>query len=288
MHTHGYFGPESITWKIGQESILLLGGARAVLMQLAHPLVAMGVSEHSSYMTNPFKRTEHTFLLGQMLTFGTTTTARQAARTINSLHKHVHGTLSAEAGAYSKDTPYCARDPKLLLWVHATLADTILRIYPLFVGPLTHDEQNQYYQESKTMGYLLGLTEGDMPSTVDDLYAYVQNMVYSNQLAATPQARQLVRQVLYPPIPDVLRPILHFNLYVTSALLPQPVRELYGLEWSTKRQQVFDLAAIGIRNTYPHLPDGLRVLPITRRMMRKQEEIRKQVVWHPVSGMQHW
>lgn len=267
MQKHGYFGSESMTWKIGQESILLLGGARAVLMQLAHPLVAMGVSEHSSYMTKPFQRTEHTFVLGQMLTFGNTATARKAAHTINTLHKHVSGTLPVDAGAFAQDTAYNARDPKLLLWVHATLADTILRIYPLFVGPLTYDEQNQYYQESKMMGHLLGLTNADMPSTVDDLYEYVHDMVYSNQLAATPQARQIVRQVLYPPLPNVLRPLLHLNLHITTALLPQPVREIYGLEWNAKRQKVFDITAIGIRNTYPRLPDKVRVIPITKRMM---------------------
>ncbi len=276
MQKHGYFGSESITWKIGQEFILLLGGARAVLMQLAHPLVALGVSEHSSYLTDPLQRTEHTFLLGQMLTFGPTATARQAARTINSLHKHVHGTLPMDAGAYAHNTYYSARDPKLLLWVHATLADTILRTYPLFVGPLTYEEQNQYYQESKMMGYLLGLTKADMPSTVNDLYAYVHDMVYSNQLAATPQAKQIVQQVLYPPIPNVLRPLLHLNVQITSALLPQPVREIYGLTWGSKRQKAFDIAAIGIRKTYPHFPDKLRVFPITRGMMRQEEKKKKE------------
>jgi len=270
VQKHGYFGSDSMTWKIGQESILLLGGARAVMMQLAHPLVALGVGEHSSYMMKPFQRTEHTFLLGQMLTFGTTATARQAARTINTLHKHVHGTLPVDAGAYSQNTPYSAHDPKLLLWVHATLTDTILRTYPLFVGPLTYEEQNQYYQESKLMGYLLGLTHADMPSTVNDLYAYVRDMVYSNQLAATPHARQIVRQVLYPPIPDMLRPILHFNLHITNALLPQPVRELYGLEWDTKRQKIFDIEVLGIRSTYARLPNKLRVFPITSRLMYQQ------------------
>ena len=216
MQQHGYFGSESMTWRIGKESILLLGGARAVLMQLAHPLVALGVSEHSSYLIDPFKRTEHTFLLGQMLTFGTTATARQAARTINTLHKHVYGTLPVEAGAYSSNTPYRARDPKLLLWVHATLADTILHIYPLFVGPLTHQEQNQYYQESKMMGYLLGLTPSDMPSTVDDLHAYVHDVVYSNQLAATPQARRIVQQVLY------------------QRVARKPLHSMHGDEWQQR------------------------------------------------------
>lgn len=276
MQKHGYFGSESITWKIGQESILLLGGARAVLMQLAHPLVALGVSEHSSYLTEPFQRTEHTFLLGQMLTFGTTATARQAARTINSLHKHVHGTLPMDAGAYAQNTHYSARDPKLLLWVHATLADTILRTYPLFVGPLTYEEQNQYYQESKMMGYLLGLTKADMPSTVNDLYTYVHDIVHSNQLAATPQAREIVQQVLYPPVPAALRPLLHLNLHITNALLPQPVREIYGLEWGPKRQKAFDIATISIRKTYPHLPNTFRVFPITRRMMHQEEKKKKE------------
>ena len=122
------------------------------------------------------------------------------------------------------------------------------------------------------MGYLLGLAHSDMPSTVNDLYAYVHDMVYSNQLAATPQARQIVRQVLYPPIPDVFRPILHLNLHITNALLPQPVREIYGLEWDAKRQKVFDIEAIGIRSLYPRLPDKLRVFPITRKMMHQQEK----------------
>ncbi len=271
MQKHGYFGPDSMTWKIGRESILLLGGARAVLMQLAHPLVAQGVSEHSNYMSKPFQRTEHTFLLGQMLTFGTTDTARQAARTINNLHKHVHGTLPMDAGTYPQNTPYNARDPKLLLWVHATLADTILHTYPLFVGPLTYEEQNQYYQESKMMGYLLGLTKADMPSTVNDLYAYVDDMVCSNELAATPQGRQIVQQVLYPPIPNMFRPILDFNHFITNALLPQPLRELYGLGWGTKRQKMFDALTIGIRGTYPRLPKMLRVFPITKKMMRQKE-----------------
>src|SRR5213592_4603081 len=109
MQDHGYYGPGSATWKIASETVITLGGTRAVLMQIAHPLVAMGVSEHSSYMTDPFGRTEHTFVLGQLLTFGSIATARDAARTINRLHTHVHGQLYDSAGAYSSGTLYRAR-----------------------------------------------------------------------------------------------------------------------------------------------------------------------------------
>src|SRR5215471_12054279 len=106
MQDTGYYGPESVTWKISREAAILLGGARAVLMQLAHPLVAMGVSAHSDYMTDPFGRTERTFVLGELLTFGSLEKARQAARTINRLHFHVYGDLPIDAGAFTKGTRY--------------------------------------------------------------------------------------------------------------------------------------------------------------------------------------
>lgn len=271
MQDHGYYGPESVTWKISREAAILLGGGRAVLMQLAHPLVAMGVSEHSDYMTDPFGRSWNTFLLGQMLTFGSSKTARSAARRINRLHKHVRGTLAAGAGVYSSGTHYFAGDPELLLWVHATLIDTILLMYPLFVGPLSAGEREQYYQESKAMGCLLGLTSTDMPATAWDLQQYINDMVQSNRLAATPQARELARQVLFPPTPRLIYPFLHLNLQMTCAILPQPIREIYGLEWSDWRQYVFELSTSGIRAILPHLPTHMRELPITRQLIENGE-----------------
>lgn len=269
MPDNGYFGRKSVTWKVAREAILNLGGGRAVLMQLAHPLVAAGVSEHSRYMSDPLGRAESTFMLGQLLTFGSAETARKAAHTINRLHTHVHGTLPLPAGDYAIGAAYRARDPALLLWVHATLVDTALLIYPLFIGPLSRDEQEQYYQESKTLARLLGLSSSDMPATVDELRHYIDDMVYSNRLAATPQARELARTVLYPPISDVFRPFLHLNLQITCALLPQPIREIYGLEWGSKQQRLFDFSTASMRLILPHLPPHWRVLPITRTIMQK-------------------
>lgn len=265
----GFYGPGSVTWKVGREAAVMLGGARAVLLQLAHPLVAMGVSAHSSYMSDPFGRALRTFMLGEWLTFGSLARARQAARTINRKHLDVHGKLPLDAGAYPSGTPYDARDPELLLWVHATLIDTLLLCYTLFIGPLTHEEQDRYYQESKAVAHALGLLPEKMPETVDDLLAYVHDMVYSNRLAATPQARRLAQQVLFPPLPTIFRPAMHFNYQLTCALLPQPVREIYGFEWDERRQFVFDLAARGMRAVMPRLPMLLRELPVTRHIIRE-------------------
>jgi uncharacterized protein (DUF2236 family) len=269
VQDHGYFGPASAAWKIGSEAIVNIGGARAVLMQLAHPLVAMGVSEHSRYMTDPFGRAIDTFMLGQMLAFGSTKTAHQAARTINRLHKHVHGTLAFQAGNYKAGTRYDARDPELLRWVQATVNDTILLVYPMFVGPLSQDEQEQYYQESKKLGRLLGLAEKDMPNTVDDLRQYVHSMVYGNQLVATPQARQLAYQVLFPPMSELWRPLQHLHYQLTSALLPQPIRDIYGIEWGPGRERIFQATTAGVHTLLATLPPPLRILPFTHKLMQQ-------------------
>lgn len=267
MQDQGYFGKESATWKIERETLIMLGGGRAIAMQLAHPLVAMGVSAHSTYMSDPFGRAKRTFMLGQMLTFGNRSTAHQAARTINRLHTHVYGTLPAAAGAHAQGAMYDARNPELLLWVQATLIDTILLIYSLLIGPLSHEEQEHYYQESKILSRLLGLTDAHMPRTVDDLRQYVDDMCYSQQLAATPQGRQLMQQVLYPPLPGLLRPLMEYHTWFTSALLPQPIRDIYGLEWGPKRQRAFDIFAASMRTLVPHAPSTLRILPLTKEIM---------------------
>ncbi len=268
-HDSGLYGPDSMAWKIGREVVVLLGGSRAILMQLAHPLVAMGVSRHSSYMSDPFGRAVRTFMHGEWLMFGSLEKAHKAAREINHLHKGVHGTLPIEAGAFRPGTPYDARYPELLLWVHATLVDTLLLCYDLFIGPLTLAEQDEYYQQSKLEARLLGLLPQDMPGSVDDLRAYVHDVVHSNTLAATPHARRLAQQVLFPPAPTILRPAMHLNYQLTCALLPQPVREIYGIEWDGRRQRLFDVSAWGMRKIIPRLPMYLRELPVTRRIINQ-------------------
>jgi uncharacterized protein (DUF2236 family) len=265
-------GPDNMGWKVNKESAVLLGGSRAVLMQVAHPLVAMGVSEHSDYMTDPFGRAVRTFMLGELLTFGSQVKAYQAARTINRKHFTVHGDLPIDAGTFSKGTHYNARDPDLLLWVHATLIDTWILCYMLFVGTLTSTEQEAYYQESKEIAHLLGLIPEKMPNTFGDLQDYIDGMLESDKLMATPQARQIAQQLLFPPAPLLFRPLMHLNLQLTSALLPQQIRNIFGIQWTARRQTVFDMSAKGMRSIIPHLPSTLREMPITKQLMRETTE----------------
>src|SRR3977135_156574 len=136
----GLFREDAITRRVNRENILLLGGGRALLMQLAHPKVAAGVDEHSDFRTHPIRRLRRTVLMTMAIVFGERETALAAARAVNQTHARVRG------------QEYRALDPDLLVWVHAALVDSALVTYQAFVQRLTATEREDFYQESKLLG----------------------------------------------------------------------------------------------------------------------------------------
>ena len=79
MSDVGLFGPGSLTWRVNREGVLLLGGGAALVLQVAHPLVAAGVEEHSNYREDPWGRLYRTLDLTTKIVFGSTTEAEEAA-----------------------------------------------------------------------------------------------------------------------------------------------------------------------------------------------------------------
>src|ERR1051326_1692454 len=88
--TAGFFGPGSVSWRVHGETTVLFGGARAPLMQAAHPLVIAGARETGFYERNPWARLERTLRLTYSITFGTKDDARAAATRIHEGHRAVH------------------------------------------------------------------------------------------------------------------------------------------------------------------------------------------------------
>lgn len=244
--------------------MLLLAGARAVLLQLAHPLVAAGVQAHSAYGRDPLGRFRRTFDLTQAIVFGTRTDALHAARTINQRHQQVRGTLDTAAGGVPSGTAYQARDPDLLLWVHATLIDTLLRCYPLVVAPLAPAEQEQYYRESLQTVRLLGLPAARCPPTLAAFQQYLHTMLSGDQLADTPAASKLASLVLHPPGLTVAWPLFDAAAIITVGLLPARLREMYRYPWGHRQQQLFDVWVQGTRRILPQVPLWLREFPAAR------------------------
>jgi uncharacterized protein (DUF2236 family) len=131
--------------------VLLVGWGSAILLQLAHPLVAQGVADHSAFLTERrgrWRRLYRTLDSMLRLSFGTPEDATRVVRAINRIHGRVHGRLLEPAGVFPAGTVYSARDPRLLCWVHATLLESFLLTYELYVGSLTAAEKHQYCAEA--------------------------------------------------------------------------------------------------------------------------------------------
>ena len=249
----GLYAESSITRRVNRENILLLGGGRALLMQLAHPKVAAGVDEHSDFRAHPIRRLRRTVLMTMAIVFGDRDTALAAARAVNQVHGRVRG------------RGYRALDPNLLLWVHATLIDSALVTYEAFVRRLNASEREDFYQESKLAGELLGIPHERFPQRLSDFRLYMQRMVSGGEVYVTPRAQELAQLVLRPPLRLVPGPVMVPFEVVTTGLLPAVLREAYGLAWGRRQQRAFKLAVAAVPRIVALTPPVLRVWPLPGR-----------------------
>ena len=264
----GLFARDSIFRRVNREAVLLLGGQRALLLQLAHPLVAAGVADHSDFMAHPLRRLWRTVDTMLRIVHGDRATAEEAARALDAVHARVRGTLGDATAAYPAGTPYRAHDPALLLWVHATLVDSALATYECFVAPLAADERERFHAESRVVARLLGIPEDGLPRSFAAFTYYVEETIAGPTLDPTPTARRLADAVLHPPLAFLPRIAGDVGAVVTLGLLPPVVRERYGLTWDATRQRGFAVARGVVRTVLPLLPDVLRAMPQARRAER--------------------
>ncbi len=258
----GLFGPGSAAWRIDREALILAGGTCALLMQLAHPAVAAGVEQHSDFRVDPFARLRRTLSASFAVVFGSTPRAERAIRRMNAIHGVVRGQIP-ESGA-----PYFARDPRLLLWVHATLVDTALRIYDRYVEPLTDAEAQAYHAESRQIAVRLGVPEAEVPATLTELRAWMEEMIAAGEVRVTPTARSLSRSILYPTAfpPRFVWDAAHL---LSMSVLPATLRRQYGIEWSPARERGMDRAAVALRALLPIVPPPLRFVPPYRSALAR-------------------
>jgi uncharacterized protein (DUF2236 family) len=223
-------GTLSIGRAINAERLVLLGWSRAILMQLAHPLVAAGVTEHSTFhgrASQAAARAHHTVRAMLALTFGDDARRRAALDKIRGIHRIVNGTLATGVGRFPAGTRYSAEDPALLLWVHVTLLDSTVDVYQRLVRPLAPAELDAYCVESLPTLFDLGGDPATAPRTWRDVVAYIASMEASGVLATTAATRELAERVLWPRgiWMMAMGPV---NRAVTIALLSPAVREVYG------------------------------------------------------------
>ena len=261
--------PASAYWRVNRESFLLLGGGAALLLQLAHPMVAAGVADHSGFRNEPVKRLYRTIRTMQDIIYEDDRTAFAAARRVKRVHAAVRGQLKEATPVFEVGTPYRASDPELLLWVHSTLLITALTTYEEFMPTLSNAERDAYYQSSKPVARVLGLTDADLPVDYPAFADYFQGMIRSPVLALTPTSRMLAEQVIHPPISWFPRIAGDALSVATAALLPPEVRHLYDLRWGPRRRFAWRLLRRSLKESLPLMPNVVRAGRHARRGERR-------------------
>jgi uncharacterized protein (DUF2236 family) len=254
---HGLFGPDSIIWRVNRESAVTLAGTCAILMQFAHPKVAAGVRDHSSYEVDAAGRLRRTLDLTMAMVFGPRAVAMQAVRTINSRHRAVRG------------PGYSATDPQLLLWVQATLVYSAIRGYRALVGPLSDAEADRYYQDTKEIGVLLGVPREMYPASLEAFEAYWQGMIDRREVSVGADARRMSEVILHPEFRGVPRMAFAPLTVITTGLLPPSLREGYGLKWGRAQRAAFAACRAGLPRLVAIAPQPVRWLPPARDAYRR-------------------
>jgi uncharacterized protein (DUF2236 family) len=244
----GYFQPESVIRRVGNSPLVpLLGGGPAVLLQVAHPLVAVGVVRHSDYRSDLWRRLVRTLRALYLIVYGSKEEAEAAGAAVQAVHAHVHGRTSERLGRFPAGTPYTASDPALMLWVHATLVETSLAAYGRFVRRLTSDEEERHYREMAIVGRLFGTPASVIPASLADFREYMGAQLSGPDLCVTNPAREVAAVILEARLPPPLRLIGPAHRLSSAALLPVRLREEYGLGWSRTHSVALALAAGPLR-----------------------------------------
>ncbi len=269
----GLFGPGSEVWRIGRERVLLAAGPAALLLQLAHPLVAAGVAEHSTFPAGALARLRGTLDATLSVVFGDGEQAAAAAARVAARHRTASGRLPERVGALPAGTPYRADDPRLAQWVHATLVWTALEFYDGFVAPLPLESRARYTWEMDRSARLFGVPGQHLLGTYAGLQSCVRGMDEEGVLEVGPTARALAEQVVAAGSLDLPGPLgsgaSRLTALLAAGLLPPRLRRAYGLSWSAADRAAFAAAQRSSRAALPLLPARVRFWPHYRSALSR-------------------
>lgn len=254
-------GPGSITWRRAGDARLMVGAGYALLLQVAHPVVGAGVSEHSNFREDPWGRLVRTLDYANTMVYGEPDEAVRMGRWVRDIHRRIKG-------VDRHGRRYHALDPQAYAWVHATLADAIVAGHERFGRPLNRAEIEDFWAEWRGLGRLLGVRDRDLPERWSAFRAYFDAMV-QDRLECTESVRDVLdalRSPSRPPLDHVPEtawravrfPAARLCALATVGLLPPILRRRFGLRWT--RAQELELQAMGAasRGVTPLMPPTLR------------------------------
>lgn len=255
----GYFGPNSMMWKVNKEITVLFGGARALLMHAAHPLIAAGARQTSFYQRDPWKRLIRTLSLQNSVTFGTIEEADESAERINKLHEVIKGEDSITGGYYD------ALDHDQLLWVHACLQISSIYFYEKTVKKLSEEEKDNYHKENMLSAKLVLVNERQMPKTHQSLVDYVEKLSNKKDFLQLTDVAEDVREIIVTgPVPIHIKPIWPFISFMALHTLPKEFMEVYSIKHTRFHEFIVKFNLLLLKVIRPFLPPFFRLIAPAR------------------------
>ena len=255
----GYFGPDSMMWKVNKEITVLFGGARALLMHAAHPLIAAGARQTSFYQRDPWKRLIRTLSLQNSVTFGTKEEADESAHRINKLHEVIKGTDEVSGGYYD------ALDHEQLLWVHACLQISSIYFYEKTVKKLTTEEKNLYHKENTVAAEMVLVDSKLMPTTHEGLKQWViEKSKEKDYLMMTDVAKDVYEIIGGGPVPTHIKPIWPFIAFTAFNTLPKEYKQIYDIKETKFKSALVSFNLAMLKYTRPLLPPFFRLIAPAR------------------------
>jgi uncharacterized protein (DUF2236 family) len=241
-------------WKyFGDFRDVLLAG-QVLVLQVAHPVVAAGVRDHSDYTADPWTRLMRTGASLSIYVYGGASGARVEADRLRALHRSFTG--------FTAGRRYSALDPLAYAWVHATLVKVPVDAQRFFGRPLSPSELDEYYAQMCDVGRVLGVRERDLPPDWAAFERYYDEMVAGfTGNPAIDQLFETIRTVRKPVrrLPDSWwRWHGRIQLFLIRATLPADLRDRLGLQWSPRDQRRFRRFAAAVRIVATPIPAGLR------------------------------
>lgn len=220
----GYFGPDSVSWKIFSDPATKLGGLAALLLQSLNPNMMRLFDQATESYADPKGREERTGRFLETTIFGDKAHADAAAQSVRRMHAHAVWTDPQTGQTLHAD------EPAWLNWTHNTLVFGLLRAAEEFGLPLSREEQDAFVKEQHIAAAMVGCDPESLPSTRDELYAYIDEQ--RHWMALCLPAAEATRTLRKPPLSG--NPIAAWTAVIVADgvlyLLPEWARLLIGIE----------------------------------------------------------
>jgi uncharacterized protein (DUF2236 family) len=251
----------SVVWRYSGDARLFTMAGYALLLQVAHPTVGAGVSEHSNFKEDPWGRLFRTLDYSYSMVYGGPELATEMGRRVFEMHKHIKGVKPDGEN-------YHALEPEAYAWVHATLADAIVTGNRRFGLRMSLQELESFWSEWRQLGRLVGVQLQELPEGWGAFRTYFDRMV-SERLQNTEAVQDVLESLSKPAAPPLrfvtdtawrvaTLPLTRMISLATVGVLPARLQTRFGVRWSRARELELRALAAASRSATPLMPEALR------------------------------